>query len=154
VHSVKYKNYNYNYFSQLQPHNSVHFHFAFLHTHLPPQRLEFLQLHFTNSVHAFEATGRVIHIGDHFWSSSNVHPKCCGLGILTLSMSCTNAPNTCLIDDSLTMPIDDSFTMLQECILSWWNWFHCPILSLFEPHWWIPGCLSCHTWQYNTALEA
>ena len=56
---------------QLQLHSSVHFHCVFLHEHLPPQPLEFLQPHFTSSVQTLEATGRVIHTGDHLHSLLN-----------------------------------------------------------------------------------
>ena len=87
THFFKNANFPFIYFVQLQLHNSVHFHCDFLHTHLPSQPLELLQLHFTSSVQALEATGRVIQTGDHFRLSVNLHPKSAGLGKFIWVMS-------------------------------------------------------------------
>ena len=52
-----------NYFSQLQ--QSVHFQRVFLLAHLPLHSLWLLHLHFTSSLHAFEAIGFMFHTETH-----------------------------------------------------------------------------------------
>ena len=63
------------------PQSSVQFQPAFLHAHLPPHPLMLLQLHFTSSLQAFEATGNMFHTGTQdALSPFSVQPQPSGLG--------------------------------------------------------------------------
>ena len=83
-----------------------------------PHSLSLLQPHLTSSVQAFEATGRVVHTGDHFISMVQC-PAISFWAWQLLMSSVTCAPNASLVGSSSTV--------LQKSILCWWNCFHCSI---------------------------
>ena len=66
---------------QLHLHRLVQDQLAFLQVHLVPHPFSLLQLHFTSSMHALEAIGRMVQTGIHsFPHSSHFHPQDSGVG--------------------------------------------------------------------------
>ena len=103
-----------------------------------PHSLSLLQPHLTSSVQAFEATGRVVHTGDHFLSVFNVQPYPSGLG--TPDELC-HLCSKCQPGRQLFYSAAEKHLVLVE-LFPLFYFSNKTVLSV--PHSHIPDCLSCH----------